>query len=405
MIDTITGAVNLYIYEYDDKKYYFFGDRHDTRLGGCKIKCDGFNYNFTDTNDANTNCTTLGALFHHWFTYNNSHDIKTNFYLEEYYTKENEREENTELINIIKNRSTQNTRQGAPFQNKSWMQILPYIMSPCMIKDKSQCIYNPNVHLHYVDIRSMVIPNNTIDIFPFSILNMLVYIVDHQPTTNEQFIILRDEIMGVIDFFTKHFKIIISYLLLNKIEEYKALLLKTNSNFVLTYMNNIDYFISNGEIKISKELNKLKAKSPLLWDQLLTYMNDVMNKILNKIKIYEDSLSESIYKYKTMKKRNVLHLRGLNRNYNEFKKMVEGYEIYFVNFESVLMDIYTLSRMFVQEGEENIVYAGAYHIHIYRDFFNTFATPLLSIPYVKGNSCLTHPDLPMYIKANEYKLI
>lgn len=104
-----------------------------------------------------------------------------------------------------------------------------------------------------------------------------------------------------------------------------------------------------------------------------------------------------------MKKRNILHVKGLRTGYDEFLKIVKGYYKMFINFEAIFMDIYTLSRMFIQDGEEVIVYAGAYHINRYKDFFNLFANPLLSIPYTKNKSCLTHPDLPFYIHANDFK--
>ncbi len=184
MINTISGVSSLFIYEYNDKKYYLFGDYHGTRKGSCHeqgLQCDAFNYNFTATTNANTNCTTLGALFYNWFKYNNTHHIKTDFYLEEYYTKENERVDDLEYTNIIKNRSTKNTRQGSPFKDKSWMQLLPYIMSPCFIRDKLNCPFYPNVHLHYIDVRSILTSKGLVNISPFSIEKILIYIIENQP--------------------------------------------------------------------------------------------------------------------------------------------------------------------------------------------------------------------------------
>lgn len=406
MINTISGAVSLYIYKYD-KEYYFFGDVHDTRKNNCYDKgmtCDAFNYNFTATTNANTNCTTLGALLYNWFRYNNDQHIKTDFYLEEYYTKENERPDDVEFTNMIKNRSIVNTRQGSPFKDKSWMQLLPYIMAPCFIREKQNCPFYPNVHLHYTDVRTIVTSTGLVDMTPFSIQNILIYIIEHQPTSIEALSLLRDDILNLIHYFTENFKTLFYYLMNNQIDEYKKALLSTKSAFVLEIIDHIDYFISNGQFKIAKELQRLKIKNPSIHDQLLNYVDAIIDKTLVPIKQYQESLDNEMRKYNTMKKRNVLHVRGLRRGYEDLLKIIKGYDLLFVNLETIIMDIYTLARMFIQDGDVVIVYAGAYHINIYKDFFNLLTEPLLSIPYQKGNNCLTHDDIPLYIHANEFKL-
>lgn len=406
IIDTISGAVNLFIYEYNHKRYYFFGDFHVTRKNSCYdkgIQCDAFNYNFTNTTNANTSCTTIGALLHNWFIYNNINHIKTDFYLEEYYTKEPEREEDQEYINIIKNRSTVNTRQGAPFKEKSWMQLLPYIMSPCFIPNKSLCPYAPNVHLHYIDVRTIVIKNDIVNITPFSIESILIYMIEHQPTTIGEFIKIRKEMDTVIDFSIDNFKTLLHYLLSNQIDAYKQALLSTNSLYISEQINYIDYFTFNGVFKIAHELQRLQLSFPEMHDRLLAYIDKVIDNIMLKVERYRESIKQSITKYNILKKRKVLHIMGLRHLYEDYIKIINGYQLIFVNLEAILMDIYTLSRMFIQDGDEVIVYAGAYHTKIYQQFFDDFATPLLIIPYTKGTNCLTHPDIPKYIEANKFK--
>ena len=405
MIDTISGPVSLFIYQYNNKHYYFFGDLHGTRKDNCYyngMQCDAFNYNFTETMNANTNCTTIGALFHNWFVYNNSKNIKTDCYLEEHYTKENERFEDVETLNIIKNRSTINTRQGSPFKDKSWMEILPYIMSSCFVKDKLDCPYQPYVHLHYTDVRTIVTVDSVVEMTPYFLDNILIYIIENQPTSVDELTLIREEILDLISFLIKNFKILLNDLLNNDIDGYKEKLLSTQSPFIINMVNNIDYFVTDGQFKIAKELQRLKMV-PFIHDQLLIFIDFVIDDILLKIKTYEQSISSSLRKYNIMKKRNILHVKGLRTGYDEFLKIVKGYYKMFINFEAIFMDIYTLSRMFIQDGEEVIVYAGAYHINRYKDFFNLFANPLLSIPYTKNKSCLTHPDLPFYIHANDFK--
>ena len=407
MIDTISGAVSLYIYHYRDKKYYLFGDRHGTRQNSCYKKglsCDAFNYNFTSTTNANTNCTTLGALFHNWFNYNNHHHIKTDFYIEEYYTKEDEREEAQEYIDILSKRTTINTHEGEPFKDKSWMEILPYVMSACFVKNKSNCPYNPYVHLHYVDVRTILTPQGLINITPFSIYHLLEYMDEHQPTTIEALDLLRQETLGVIDFIVKNYRTLLGYLLFDGLEKYKTLLLTTNSAFVLPLIDNVQYFTKNGMLKVAHELQRLSL-DPFIYDQLILYIDDMVDKNLNDIYKYEESIKENIRKYNLLKKRNLLKTRGLRRGYQDLQTIVKGYDLLFIHLDAILMDVYTLSRMFIQDGEEVIVYAGAYHINLYHQFFNRLTTPLLSIPYDKNTSCLTDPSIPLYIHVDRFKMM
>lgn len=49
MITSISGPVSLYIYNFQNKKYFLFGDIHFSRAGSCHskgMKCDAFNYTF-----------------------------------------------------------------------------------------------------------------------------------------------------------------------------------------------------------------------------------------------------------------------------------------------------------------------------------------------------------------------
>lgn len=404
MINTISGVSSLFIYEYNHKKYYFFGDYHGTRKGNCAeqgLQCDAFNYNFSATTNANTKCTTLGALFYNWFAYNNKNNIKTDFYLEEYYTKENERVDDLEYINIIKNRSTKNTRQGSPFKDKSWMQLLPYIMAPCFIRDKLNCPFYPNVHLHYIDVRSILTSKGLVNISPFSIEKILIHLIEHQPTTVEELIILREEVLGLIYFLIKNARELLNYLLFNDLGNYKALLLSSNSIFVLEIIDHIFAFVNHeGIFKVAYELHRLKTD---IYQLLINYIDIMIDKVLLKIRIYEQSIAEGIKRYNIMKKRNVLHTRGLRRGYEDLLVIVNGYDLQLIDLDSILMDVYTLSRMFVQDGDEIIVFAGVYHINIYKDFFNLFTSPLLSIPYKNGINCLTHEDISIYINLNQFK--
>ena len=87
---------------------------------------------------------------------------------------------------------------------------------------------------------------------------------------------------------------------------------------------------------------------------------------------------------------------------NQYKKL-------FVSLSGLLMDIYTLARMFYYDNDESIIYAGSNHIKRYNDFFQFFLTndPILSIDiqYINNNvnRCIEHQDLPQYVPLSFYK--
>jgi hypothetical protein len=411
-INMISGVSNMFVYNYDNKTYYFFGDVHGTRKGSCHelgYKCDAFNYNFTDTTDAKTNCTTIGALLHNWFIYNNKNNIKTDFYLEEFYTDDNERQNTSEFQTIISGRQTKNIRQGIPFINNSWMELLPNIMAPCFMRDKTNCPYYPNVHLHYIDIRIKNSSNNLVDTTPFSIDLIYNYVNDNQPTTINEFILLREDAMSYINFIVKNYKTLIRTLLSpDGYDKYLYEMSKID-NLLSIYMNQqVTILITEYEgvtmTRAAKELYRLSEKNTKIYDYLIKYIYVMVEKVLYNILKYEKKIENNIKTYNTMKKRNLLEKRGLRRSYKELIEIITGYDLYFIDMQSVLMDTYTLSRMFLQESEEIIVYAGIDHIKVYTQFFNQLSEPNLEIQAVKNNTCLINDIIPKYINARKYKL-
>src|SRR5258708_4428709 len=219
-ITVISGIVSCYIFNYNNKKYYLFGDQHFGREGNCQekgFKCDYFNYTFTNTHTYGSDCTSIGVMLHNWFTYNNDHDIKTDFYIETLYTKENERIINKEYTDIIKNRRlnkltyNKNIKEDV-FKNKSWLQLLPIIMEPCFIKNKINCPYYPNVHVHYIDIRH--IENNKIQLVnPFSLKYLYHHIKNNNTLSVGEFYKLKDAILILIDYILNNYEFILHTLL------------------------------------------------------------------------------------------------------------------------------------------------------------------------------------------------
>lgn len=375
-ITIISGITSCYIFEYDGKKYYLFGDYHFTRANNCKElghKCDYFDKTFTKTYTYGSDCTTIGALLHNWFTYNNKHGILTDFYIELFYTKENERVTHKPYNDIIENRRT-NTNNGiseskinndAPFRDQSWLQLMYYIMKPCFVREKDKCPYYPNVHAHYVDVRNVDV-GDIISVNPFELEG-------------------RESIEYVKILFLQY-KIILRYLL--NVDGFgmfldNAYLLPDTLKDVL--VNNVSLFTVTREIdgewitmyKTAWELYRLEQLYPMIASKLREYVQITANNIINNV-------------YQVLKNEKISYDR-----YNDL----------LVDMQSISMDVYTLSRVFIQnDSEQVIIYTGADHIRFYADFFQTIGFQLLTYqPYKKGQNCITMNDLPLYLDANKYR--
>src|SRR4029079_1159932 len=88
-VTQISGIDSLSIFNYNNKLYVMFGDIHSSINKYCDIKnnCDYFDYTFEKVKTYNSSCTSILPLLYLWMLYNNNHNIKTDFYLEESFTK------------------------------------------------------------------------------------------------------------------------------------------------------------------------------------------------------------------------------------------------------------------------------------------------------------------------------
>lgn len=424
-VTTISGIVSCYIFEMNHKKYYLFGDKHFTRAGNCKdagYLCDHFDKTFSQTHTYGSSCTTIGALLHNWFTYNNDHNIKTDFYLEAIYTKndapyythftdiiENRKKYATNIENkkytsknfkdnitynnvndnkyfkndVIQNNITKNNvkdnfftieENDAPFQDRSWMELMSIIRQPCFIREKTGCPYYPNVHSHYIDVRLVNTTTGLKNVSPFSfsLLNNVPNVLEYIKMFIVNYKIILDDFLSPYGF--THF---VNYIDLP--EEIREEFISDISLF--TVVREID----GKKVQMYKaawELYRLKQKDSVLAEQLTTFMYHKAALLIQNI----------IREFTTDIKNNVI-----DRNY-----YIKKYSTLFQDLEIILMDSYALSRVFLQDdSEEIIIYAGNYHIRVYAEFFNYLQYPLLLS--ATGNNCLKMPDLPLYLDANIYR--
>lgn len=387
-IKIISGIVSCHIFEMNDKKYYLFGDRHFTRSGNCHESgylCDHFDKTFEKTHTYGSSCTTIGALLHNWLTYNNDHNIKTNFYVEAIYTKD-VREDDEAYINIIKNRKLNNIPSNvtsknvtskivdnAPFKDKSWLELIPIIMQPCFIREKGGCPYYPNVHSHYIDIRLLDTKEGNIGISPFN-LSLLPKVAN---------------VLQYIQMLILNYKIILKDFLSPYGFEHFVNTTSVPDTIREEFIDDIAKFTVIREIngkkiqmyKAAWELYRLQLKNPGVAIHLTTFMYSKADMIIyDIIKQFTNDIKTGV----------------IDRKY-----YIDEYSKLFLDMQSIIMDSYTLARVFLQEGEEVIIYAGNYHITMYKDFFNYLHYPLLLS--VDGDNCLRVPQLPRFLDANKFR--
>lgn len=161
-VNMITGPNSMYQFIYKDRTYTFFGDEHSGTGMGCKSQypdiveaCDALIESFDAVKINGKKCTTIAAMLHLWFLYNNQEKIPTDFYLEIPFTKDPKRRTYEVLRQEIIRRRAGGKRDpnDDPLKDTSWMIILFLLMEPCFAANKELCPYSPYVKLHYADIR------------------------------------------------------------------------------------------------------------------------------------------------------------------------------------------------------------------------------------------------------------
>lgn len=409
-ITNISGPVSLYVFFHDNKKYFFFGDIHFSNEGSCEsnnIKCDHYDNMFKEVKLYNTNCTDFGALLHNWFTYNNEHDIKTDFYLEVAYTKSDLRHATIGFNTLMEDKT-----DYFPYENESWISLVADIMNPCFIRDKTGCKYYPNVHAHYTDIRT----SETLEGLYFHDLFNLHYILEY----------IYDNIDTMDD------------MMFNKVKEefwvYLVMLI-TNYDTIFELMIDFDHYQTNmpqliqlGDDLRIPEIKEIYIATLSSMDEMTVIRNVMEHENLKMyriaaeiIKFYnkDPEMSKNLYHFTKSKARKIINFLidavqlSLDKEYDrkDFLTVIGDYNNKLTVITSLHMDVYTLSRMFTQDkSTEIIAYTGAFHTQNYVDFFQTFITnPNLSIPENNNPNtltnlrCLYHHRLPNYIDALKYK--
>jgi len=372
-VTSISGINSMGIYLYNDIKYYFFGDIHGHNLNPCDLNCDYFNYTFTETKTYNTSCTTIGPLLFNWLKYNDVHDIKTDFYIEETYESNTIYNKFNDLINnrFIENYDTLSTI--FPYQDISWMELMRYLLPQLNLK---------NVKIHPIDIRFL----NHERISPFHIQFI-------QPND------FKKDIINYVKILLLNYKIILKSLLspaynLDSLFSFIDSKLSSDLKFTFQYqLKLMNKVIVNKRHLIGDTLYQLSLQnssmSKKIIDFILLLSDEHMNNALNDYNYYVDLFKTKM----TLDEQKMTMAQFLN-HYTAIFNVLAAYT----------MDAYVLANLFLNQNEEVIVYTGAAHTEVYHLFFQNY---LNLIPIYESTNidkkCVTFEQLPLYLNVNLYR--
>jgi hypothetical protein len=333
----ISGPISCHILQNNGVKYYLFGDVHTKpKINSCQdmysLSCTSINKTFDDIVRKNSNCWSIAALLFNWIKVNNDNKINTDIYLEVPFSKINERQRIKPLTNIINKRreikhNFQVLTDGQIIDdmddiddnvNQLWILTLELLFRDCLIPDKKLC--PEYIHMHYVDTR--LTDYNNLDINPFLVDDfmkseyydsILIYLYNHRHKIYDKIYMGNENLDSVINSFN----------------------LPSDPDFIQRFKDiTRSRVVRNNKVlhRVASEYNRLKEIYPDVAYKLRNFVFEILDTFT------EDDINEDAFK----------------------------------SIGSVEMDIYTISRMFIQQNLnssfEIIIYAGANHITTYYTF-------------------------------------
>jgi hypothetical protein len=448
----ISGPSSYHILEYQGIVFHLFGDQHESKtIGSCQsmrggelgLSCDSINYTFDGINISNSDCWSIGALFEEWFTYNNDMGIPTDVYFELSFTKSKENRFSDKLKVLEERRkgprslvghrsSKQHYDDSTDDITTDWRETLGLYFDECLKPKKRKCSYLPFVHIHYADIRSIFYDKIQLSEDPFSRYNpdILNFRMDGEFIN---YLTMANKYMGEV----------------RNLEKYVDKLNKDIVDFNNVFFNlisNVDEIILDfyfGEIPLVTAIDKYRD-----YILVLTTQKDVQRIYLDKLKLIENSavfrndnelMTRTAAEYKRLQKlyptiaeklKQFIFETATNAQEEYFKyyenrvpqisyDQVNARDVVYVMFgllekisneiipfAAFNMDIYTISRIFVQyflrrdqiekyQSKENkkyqvILYAGHYHNNRYSKFLlqHLSADLLFEYPAYTDERCI-----------------
>ena len=413
-VTKISGPTSMYIFTLFGKKYYFFGDiHHSRRENDCGDQCDDFDPNYRYIDYTGSNCMTIGALLHNWFIFNNDHNIKTDFYIETYFTKQT-RKLNPTRYHIESRLYAEPFNDDKNLDDKSWMEIFPNLVPECFLPNKQNCQYYPNVHIHYSDVRIMDLGYKVIYSDPFIIFDFKDIMENNMLTTIDEIYNMKDQITLILSFIINDYKKILqAYINPNGLTNVLKLFIREYSQGLNSSIGEafINKFRNMGKMHVIRNGIKMHRTAA----EILKLQSDpTYGYIANLIIDFTNNLAEE-----TIEPLANTYLNIIDDLFNDFEQyqdiesgidslvnIIDYFADALVPLSVLSMDPYLLARMFFQKSDEIITFAGAAHIQNYITFFTQYLNqfPVISIDHVNNEGrCVESNLLPQYLNADQYR--
>ena len=428
-VTMISGIVSAYTYRYNNKDYFLFGDHHFSRAGECTdqygVVCDGLDKELNliegysgNPGNLSSSCITIELLLHNWFLYNNSMGIPTDFYIENFFTKEN-------------SRYTTNLTE-----NYSWLQLINILLKSCLVREKQACPYYPNIHIHYADIRAVKTDRHIISSDPFLSVEDLSYELQVNYQMKHTADKLRSLKSGILSIFNIliydaeniYYAITRPDGFLEFINKWKSQVSTDNTTFsqpvpgqdmspkttisfaerlYLQIADNMERLTVNryGGVmhRVAAELQKLRTIDPEMAALVNKFGIDLINKYAQEAMIDYDAKQNAWSPWIDK----LIDSRDYDRAFNDIIVMISEMKDVVVTMSTISMDVYTLSRIFTQNvSQQIIVFAGSMHIDHYDLFFRKYVNirPIFESPVTDDNNrCINSNLLSDYISATTHR--
>ena len=366
-LEYISGPVEWYGFEFEDKAFHFFCDIHFSKEEDCQsfgLKCSSISEPILDTN-----CQTIDALVENIMMFCEANKVHGDLFIEHYYQSKNIKE------------SRKKTKAGGYLDD-----VIEYMID---YYEKTKDIPSKYTKQNYIDIR-FASPDMVSE--PFSVL---VDIFESMYLISKNVKDINDSSLG--DLLNEILLDIMNLIASGKFNYYKI---------------NFDKFISDITKELLKFKNKFSKTTFTTDDKSISdhFFDKIMSGLLDAQKFYKLKNNHlfSIYlsQLETLKKKNITFngnniglmienfiddkittaIQNINLSPTNVKSNIKFMRVLTLKISNFIMDGYTLSKMFskIKEGPQiMITYAGKFHVLNYIEFFQELG--LKALPATNNN--------------------
>jgi len=404
LVTEISGPVSLTIFEYQNRRFSFFGDVHFSKSSGCGGKCDEMNQDRSDVILKGGNCMNIDAAIHTWLLYNNLKKIPTDFYFEH--------------PRVSRNWLAERNKEARKRQAKSgWLGELGYLAGPCFERP-DKCYYGTS-KIHYADLRQYVERHSG------GVTDIMTWLATLPGKLELVKVKEIEEYIELVKLIYNNLESIFYATVrpgsLQKFEDF-ATEIKKN-----TKLGGIGKMASE---TISKLMQKSLTRNKKTYvgvggKESSVYMHKTAWELYRLFK-KDSATAKLINTFATGKLNEVIAdraeiLKSLEV-LSELNKFMDDRELFSeslgpligqitdstIALGAMTMDIYALARMFFRDSKEVILMAGDKHIKHYTEFFQSSGAKLLFQQegfYERDVAvrCVSSAELPVWIDFNQMR--